>query len=173
MFLVKNDCRDYSEGSRSWYSEGYHPEAPEGYRWVCAARKRDIQWEAMYDWKLKRYSDSYNKLQAYFRAGTCVDIPHYRVTERGITSYGALLYEKGQSLEEFLKERGFKGGMTYPVNIYSFLDDDGWQEEDRYLWDEENERYVVKHDDDWSETVDRFLSSLDDETVLVGADIHQ
>jgi len=46
-FLVKESCKEYSIGERSWDDIDRKIDAPEGYFWVAAARKKDIEWQAM------------------------------------------------------------------------------------------------------------------------------
>ena len=48
MFLVRKDCEEFTYGERSPSEE----QAPEGYIWVCGARKKDIAWEEMRNWYL-------------------------------------------------------------------------------------------------------------------------
>ena len=38
---------------------------PEGYKWVCAARKKDIEWQTMRDWRIlgaRKHFQSLEKL---------------------------------------------------------------------------------------------------------------
>lgn len=51
-FLVKDTCTEYSLGERTWGDENTVYTVPEGYMWVSAARKKDIEWEAMRNWQL-------------------------------------------------------------------------------------------------------------------------
>lgn len=44
LFLVKDSCTEFSYGEFS--SSEKEVEAPEGYQWVCVARKKEIAWEA-------------------------------------------------------------------------------------------------------------------------------
>lgn len=44
LFLVKDSCTEFSYGEFS--SSAKEVEAPKGYQWVCAARKKEIAWEA-------------------------------------------------------------------------------------------------------------------------------
>ena len=63
MFLVKDDCEEYSIGERSWSNSETKYEAPEGYRWVVAARKKDIQWQVMHEWKITTATKEFYKLE--------------------------------------------------------------------------------------------------------------
>lgn len=173
MFLVKEECTDYSEGTRSWCNDDHKSEAPEGYKWVCAARIRDIEWKVMYDWKLSKYTDEYNNLKEWFELGQVPeDKNYYAISDKGISSYCTMVYRPGQSLEEFLKERDFVIDMKYPLYIYSFLDDEeGWVDCEYVSYDETNKFKIAKNGS-WDKAVEKYISSLDDEKVLVGVDIH-
>lgn len=69
MFLVKNECTEYSLGESPMFSSNEKSSAPEGYRWVCCARKKDIQWDVMREWLNARATDRYNKLKVMFETG--------------------------------------------------------------------------------------------------------
>ena len=55
-FLVKDTCQEYSIGHRD---SKIDLSAPEGYMWVCAARKKDIEWDVMREWKKQFQTDRY------------------------------------------------------------------------------------------------------------------
>lgn len=50
LFLVKEDCKEYSIGECSLFCDDDSRPHPEGYKWACAARKKDIEWQVMKDW---------------------------------------------------------------------------------------------------------------------------
>ena len=62
MFLVKNECTEYSLGESGAFKSNENANAPEGYRWVCCARKKDIQWDVMRKWLNNRATDRYPSL---------------------------------------------------------------------------------------------------------------
>lgn len=174
LFLVKEECFEYSYGSRSWCNDDYFAEVPKGYKWVCAARIKDIQWKVMYDWAFEKYKDAYDKLKAWFDMGELPENEkHYAISEKGISSYCTMVYKNGQSFDDFLRDRGFVVGMKYPLNIYSFLDDnEGWFDCEYVSYSDEEVPFKLVKEDSWDKTVERYISSLDDDTVLVGIDIH-
>lgn len=51
QFLVR-DTAEYILGERSYGDEDTTCEAPEGYIWVCGARKKDIAWDLMKEWEM-------------------------------------------------------------------------------------------------------------------------
>ena len=66
-FLVKEDCFESSLGEIDYEREP--TKAPDGYKWVCFARKKDIQWQVMRDIQYKDLSEDYEYLKACFNAG--------------------------------------------------------------------------------------------------------
>ena len=101
------------------------------------------------------------------------DDKHYVISEEGISSYCTMVYKNGQSFDDFLKDRDFVVGMKYPLHIYSFLDDnEGWIDCEYVTHSDEEVPFKLVKDDNWDKTIEKYISSLDDDTVLVGIDIH-
>lgn len=71
MFLVKEDCREYTIGERSWASNDRYP-APEGYIWVCGSRKKDIEWQVMREWENHCAAERYRNTQKCSAADNCL-----------------------------------------------------------------------------------------------------
>lgn len=67
QFLVR-DTAERINGERSWGNEDAVCEAPEGYIWVCGARKRDIAWELMKEWELQHAKKRFELLAETFRS---------------------------------------------------------------------------------------------------------
>ena len=49
VFLVNKNCEEICFGEREHIGSEHYP-APNGYVWVSAARKKDIEWQAMREW---------------------------------------------------------------------------------------------------------------------------
>lgn len=87
LFLVKEECVECSIGERSLYGEELP--CPEGYKWVCAARKKDIEWQAIRDWQLLQ-----TKTQKEETKGQCLSLigcnnpVRYPITFYGFLSDG-------------------------------------------------------------------------------------
>ena len=166
-FLVKEDCMEYC------ISEDYDYEqssAPEGYRWVCAARKKDIQWAKMLELAQNDAKKKYSELKNRFERKSEPGILE-KITEEGIVSFGDVLYLKGESLQDYLMRNHVDDSAKYPVSFYQYLS--------------ESSGYVEKIVDykascadrsraefEWDEDVASFIESLDGESVLVGVDCH-
>lgn len=167
MFLVKQDCQEYSYGERASMDESNYP-APEGYRWVAAARKKDIQWDAMRQWRNRQAEERFNQLETIFQAGdNPISVLH--VTEEGIYHYHELVYRKGQTLEEYMKEHGIPETWKYPISVCGIFDDETYHCDYDCIYDEELQKWIPL---DWQEAMDNYIDDADDDTVFVGIDYH-
>lgn len=137
LFLVKDSCMECSIGARSCPSEKIP--APEGYKWVCAARKKDIEWQAVRDWHLQQAKDRFRSLEKLFLTGERDKDIYGTVTENGISLNGTLIYRKGDSAEEYLSRRGYDHIPRYPAYFYAFLDENGWRSMDDIAINAQNE----------------------------------
>ena len=106
MFLVKDTCTEYSIGERSWCNSDRKEESPDGYVWVCAARKEDIAWEEIRDWRNQKAKERFYKLEQMFLAGKTDSDFHGEIVPDGIIRWGRYVYRKGSTLEEYLEEYG-------------------------------------------------------------------
>ena len=111
MFLVKDDCLEYGIPGWSIYEGRIKTEAPEGYRWTCAARKKDIEWQVMFEWKVKKSEEKYEEFKEPF-----------------------------ESKEEYRK-RTLCVSSKYPINIYAFLWEGEWIQTENFVYDQENSRF--------------------------------
>ena len=168
MFLVKEDCTEYGIADRSWTCRDEETEAPEGYRWTCAARKKDIAWQAMYDWAEKQAKERYARLSHAFETGTLPEGMYGMITGEGIQVFGDLVYHKGE--EEYLERCPNLKRKRYPLHMYAFLSEDGWVTADQFIYDGENSR--IEDNPQWEDDLEQFIDGLDDETVLAVVDCH-
>ena len=169
MFLVKDDCTEYSIGERSWCNSDRKSEAPEGYRWVCAARKKDIAWDAMRDWRNQKAAERFHKLEQMFLAGKTDPDFHGEIVPDGVMHWGELVYRKGSTLEEYLEGYGIPGSWKYPVGSHDIVDEGQWLSKDDSVLDAESEKYVPV---DWRSCIDGYIDDVDEDTVLVAVDYH-
>ncbi len=167
MFLVKEDCKEYGIADRSWTCEDEQTKAPDGYRWTCAARKKDIAWQAMYDWELEQEKQRYARLVQAFETRTLPKKTYGTITEDGIQVFGEYVYHKGETEEEFLAQLKTR---KYPIYMYAFLKDGIWTTTERFIPDGENSKF--EDNEDWEDELEQFIDGLDDETVLVSVDCH-
>ena len=144
-----------------------HP-APEGYRWVACARKKDIQWDAMRQWRNKQAEERYHKVKEMFESGE----DHgnmYRVAEDGLYHWGDCIYRKDQTLEEYLDEFGYSEKWRYPISVCGIFIDENYYAEGEVLFDADGK---PRQHLSWQEITDIFIDDADDNTVFVGIDYH-
>ena len=167
MFLIKDSCADYSVGERSWCNEDVKLVAPEGYIWVCAARKKDIEWQVMRDWREKKARERFSKLEKIFLTGQYEKDFKGSVAPQGVLYYGEMVYFKGETVEDYLKRYDILDNRKYPVYVHDIVDADNWFSRDDFEWTDNGAVSV-----DWPERIDEYIDDLDDEDVLVGVDYH-
>ena len=142
---------------------------PEGYKWVCAARKKDIEWQAITDWRLLKAKSRFHSLEKLFLTGARDEGIYGTVTDDGIVYCGSLIYQKGETEENYLTCMHFNETTRYPVVFYAFLTADGWKTQNDIVETDNNSEYKQ---DTWSDTLADYIDSLTDDTVLIGVDCH-
>lgn len=167
MFMVKDDCADYSLGESGIFTYREYP-ASEGYIWVACARKRDIQWDMMRQWRNQKATERFHQLETMFNAGTTEE-KYHRVTEEGVFSYGALVYRKDETLDEFLAEYGIPDSWKYPISVHDIFHDEMNINQYSCTYKETGGKWDSI---DWRRTIDEFIDDADDDDVFVGIDYH-
>lgn len=169
MFLVKEECTDFTIGDRD-YPDNYY-EAPQGYRWVSAARKKDIQWKEMRRCIFNEAIREYKEYRKIFETGIIPDEHYCRITENGVSAYGQLLYSKGETLSEYLTREGVKDMCKHIFSQYAhaYLQDGIYHSCDECTVDKETGKSSFE---EWRNMLDEFYNSLDDNAVLVSVDCH-
>ena len=155
MFLVKDSCEEcipsYDEIGKN---------APSGYIWACAARKKDIEWDVMRSWAIEKAKERYQELSNIFKTGIKPEQFFATITEEGIFNYSGELYLKGETEKEYLERLGYGKQMKYHIKPYSLISYEDWM----------NESY--ESPEDWDNIVDQFIEDIPDDGVLVGIDYH-
>lgn len=170
MFLVKDACGEYGIADRSWTCKDQETEAPDGYHWTCAARKKDIVWQTMYEWELEQAKQHFAKLSGWFASGEIPENGYMCIKEDGIRRFGELIYRKGETEDEYLGRHIKLKRKRYPLNIYAFLEEGNWTTADRFIPDGKNSR--IENNADWEDELEQFIDGLDEEKVLVIVDCH-
>lgn len=168
LLLVKDICAEYYEDTKSHAYDGYDPKIPEGYICTSAARKKDIEWQAMRDWHRRDLARSYVKHRRFFLTGVNGSDTFGERVEDGICFGGKYLYHKGETFEEYAARKGF-GANAYPIDANSLCGDKGWQSIDERNWRRPGSENVAEA---WRKEVGGFLDSMADEDVLVILDCH-
>lgn len=169
MFLVKDTCVEYSPGERSWCNENEELNAPKGYIWVSAARKKDIAWQEMRDWRNQRAAIRFEKLEKMFASGKVN--PDFRgiILEDGIMQWGVYIYHKEDTREMYLEKHGIPTSWRYPIGVHDFADTTQWRSRNGGIRNTDTGESLPV---DWHEYLDDYIDALDEDTVLVGVDYH-
>lgn len=159
-FLVKEDCEEYAPGN---YDEDDDlPTPPEGYKWASAARKKDIQWQALIEYEKKRMT---KRFELYRNAFETKELPndswYLKLEDDGIYHYSKVaVYLDGETLEENLTRREFIDDSDFLTLPCYYVDNEYWHNEN------------TMDGPNWKKEVKKFYDSLSDETVLVSVDCH-
>ena len=169
LFLVKENCPEYSIGEKSWTHYDEEIPCPEGYKWVCAARKKDIEWQMINNWYLLNAKNRFCSLEKLFLTGERDEHIYGTVTEDGIEFLNKLIYVKGETLGSYLSRLRFDETARYPVPFYGFLSEDGWQTQNDFVISDNN---ITNNQETLQKTLEQYIDSLSDDTVLIGIDCH-
>lgn len=110
----------YSIGETSWCNSGKKAEAPEGYLWVCAARKKDIAWEEMRNWRNQKAKERFYKLERMFLSGKTDSGFDGEIVSDGVMHWGRIrLSEKALRWRNTIEEYGIQtAGSTRWLTRY-------------------------------------------------------
>lgn len=176
LFLVKEDCEEYSIGEKSWMYQDKEFECPKGYKWAVAARKKDIEWDAMHNWRVKCATEQFAKLERAFQTGEYPDDWDIQIIGNKIVYFGDILYIQNETLEQHLKRRGYYDRYKYPKISGSYLNNGEFCDKYDYWQYEKNpkkhKKMLRKQNRIWRRKLDKFIDSLSDDTVLIGVDCH-
>ena len=167
-FLVKDTCIAFADGVRR------HDEtlssAPVGYRWVSAARKKDIAWDMMQKWHRKEAVASFYRLQKAYADKKLPEHCYGTFTDEGICGFREMIYIKDETLVDYLKRNNLYEAEKYGFHPYAYLDENGWNTHERICISEDKPKLVEA--DGWYHDLNKFIDSLSDDTVLVAVDNH-
>ena len=139
---------------------------PSGYVWAVAARKKDIEWQVLYDWSKEKITERFYLLEKCFQNGTVPEGMCAVLLENGIGFFGEMYYIKDETLEENLKRNGYGDEADHYASAAAFVDHDGCYC-DRYD--------ILGPNSDgnlWRKHLKEFYNKIDDNTVIVGVDCH-
>lgn len=159
-FLVKEECEEYSPGN---YDDEL-PTPPNGYKWASAARKKDIQWQALIEYEKKRMLERFEFYRRMFETKVLPDDEWgLKIKEDGIYSYfqNIALYLDGETFEENQTRREFIDDSDYLTLPCYYVDEETWYSD-----------CSPKEHGEWKEEIKHFYDSLSDDTVLVSVDCH-
>jgi len=169
QFLVR-DTAERINGERSWGNEDAVCEAPEGYIWVCGARKMDIAWDLMMEWELQHAKKRFKLLAETFRSGKAPEGSFWKITEDGVFSFLTQIYFKNESEEAYLRRNGLAPDQRMVPDAYSFLQDGDWHSKgDMGWWGISSND---KKPDAWRQMLADYIDSIPDDHFIVGIDCH-
>ena len=168
-FLVKDTCAEYSFGERSWGNDNEEFPCPEGYMWVSAARKKDIEWAAMKDWYLQQAKKKFRELEAMFVTGSMEQEKYLHVKDGCVFSFLTLIYKIGEPEEAFLARCSAADGRQFPVSFCDLIDEDDWLAQGHDYESPETDQQLALT---WEETIQQYIDDLDEDDVLVSIDYH-
>ncbi len=160
-FLVRDDVKEFIPADCE--------DAPEGYRWCCAARKKDIDFKKMSEEFLRNKREEWEHYRAVFEGKLPLGKdPFCKITEGGVAcSSGGPLYVKGETFDGALARMGFDKNSRYPVRSHNFLDvKDVLHDSEMY------DGRKIKEAPDYEKSLYDFIDSLNGNDVLVGIDYH-
>lgn len=170
MFLVKEECTEFIVGNCEY--NDYAPIASKGYRWVTAARKKDIQWKEMRRYIFTEAISNYKKYRKIFETGVIPEeYGYFDIGVNGLFADWDMLYKKGETLSQYLDRRGTKNRCKHIFTqfVSAYLQDGVYYEADDFA---EDNKTAENGDELWSDKIDELYNSLDDNTVLVCVDCH-
>ena len=169
MFLVSKTCKEFSLGERNWCNMRIKYKAPDGYMWVCAARKQNIEWEIMSSWKKQKATEEFYRLKDMFTSGILKYEFKGKIMPDGIISYGRYVYRKEHTLEAWLDEYAMTKNLKYPGCTNDIIDKSQWLSKDDNIFDPNTGKLIPL---DWHNILNEYIDNTHDDTVLVGVDYH-
>ena len=162
-FLVKKSCKDVIDVPSR---DGNKREVPEGYKWVAGARKKDICFDVMHQLEIEKATERFRQAKEWFEADIKPDklSPYSKKTEDAVVEPGGIAYKKGEELEDVLERYGLQETQPYALNVYAFIKDGNWHEEDC----SEDMNSVFN----WKEKVSAYFASVKNEDYLISIDCH-
>lgn len=168
MFLVRDDCAEYSIGNVD--NVELLKDAPVGYKWTSAARKRDICWDAIVSYRKQKAREVYADCKEYFAKGEVPSNSWLCVKEDGIyTIENEAAYLNGETLEENLKRRGYVDDTSYLMTPYFYVDSnsDDWCSKECIPLEDGKDS-----ENSWLNQLRELYADLEDDAILVSVDVH-
>ncbi len=167
-FLVKEDCKEYAVGEHDYGCDGT-ANVPKGYRWVSAARKKDIQWDVMRQWTTEQLTKQFYAMESAFALGQELPDRWYSLRADGYYSLDGCAYLAGDTLEAHLAKHDIPKEWQYPVSFCDIVTPDGWEGEYQEF-KKTNSLDGVK--ELLRRITDETIDDCDDDDVLVSIDYH-
>jgi len=165
--LVKADLQDCIQTG-----EACECVAPDGYKFVDAARKKDICWDVMKEIGTKAVEQSYEHCVAAFASGDVKDSGFFAtLTEDGIRGWGEMIYIKGETLDDYKARKGVTDSDQYLIGDYAYIDRNGdWSGSGDMGW------FGISSNDKpertWKDELQAFMDEVQDDDFIAIVDCH-
>lgn len=168
MFLVKDNCEEYHLGETGIRDNGDELPAPNGYRWVSAARRKDIQFDMMVELQNEEARKRYDTfMTAWNSKAMPTEWRYLTIDSDGIYNGHHRVFDPTKTVEEFVAEKHIDRAHVLSRLFYGYVNP--WEPTDPYHTHDE---YAEDYDDAWAEQIEDFITDFDDDIVLVGLDCH-
>ena len=166
-FLVRDDCAECSIGNVD--NVDILKDAPAGYKWTSAARKKDICWDAIVSYRKQKAIERYTDCKDYFAKGEVPSDSLFRIKEDGIYYFDEVAYLDGETLDENLKRCGYTDDTSYLMTPYFYVDSNAgdWLSQDCVPLGEGQNSEI-----EWLKQLRKLYADLEDDAVLVSVDAH-
>ena len=165
--LVKSDLEDCIPSCKEEQTD-----APVGFKYVDAARKKDICWDLMKKLATESVERSYKLCVEAWEAQKLENFgPFARITEEGIVGWSSMIYVKGETLDEYKARKGVTDADQYQVGAYAFVDRNGdWNASGDMGW------FGISSNDKpertWNDELQTLMNEVQDDDYLVAVDCH-
>lgn len=145
---------------------------PKGYKYVDAARKKDICWDLMKQLAVKEIEEDYQGYVEMFTSNDVTELgPGFKIVEEGIAGFSNMIYLKGETLDEFKARKGAVNMDQYMVGSYAAIDRNGdWFGSGDMGW------FGISHNDKeahvWNAELQNLMNEAQDDDFIVVVDCH-
>lgn len=169
--LVKDTVTDCMQGVAA---RGLKPrKAPSGYKWVDAARIKDIEFDEMARQEEALIRQNHAKYQSIWNGAKPDETDpltrHLEQKADGLYYARTKVYDPTVDVETLVKEADCCAENQLAKLFYAYVDTDADLPEESGYYDKE---WVEESDESWTTKVNDFVQSFEPDTVLVVVDCH-
>lgn len=169
-FLVKEDVTECIDTP---IEPGEGNQAPTGYKYVDAARMKDICWDLMKKIAVNSAEANYARFVEAFRAGRLLEgMDHFaKITDAGIAGWSSMLYVKDETLDDYKARVGVTDIDKYRIRTYATVSRDGeWASSGDigYFGLSAND----KPERVWNDELQNLMNEVQDDDFIVVVDCH-
>ena len=161
--LVRKDCQEFLPLELPFVGVDM-PLCPEGYQWVAAARKKDIQWAKMHELRVELATRDHNMIQKVFNGADVMETlgAGWFLEGDSIFFLNSLIGQRGDTLAEHLQ----KVGLSDPESVIGFSDI--LTEDDSFS----STSPEYKDMEEWGEQLTDIVMDAFPDDILVSVDCH-